>query len=377
MSATKQDLLSLKEENMKMKDNFKNFLQKYKTNKKYVPKQKVMEFMEEQDSLMDNLNLQIDNILVKNEKSYQKPTKMLPKKRKIPEILPFVGNKISPKRPRMEFVIVKNSLENIINNPGLQHLAENIFSYLNYKDLESCQHINTSSKLILANPRFWLNRFIQKGMSKKNQIDWIKAFQLIQNEDLKRKALLYLKNILQKGRKLVDIPCYILDSSILLRKKRSTYNSIKNDRLEALYYRYNAVNFGGSIPGAIQILPADNEIKKNPRSFKSIYWMARIMCLAAKRGHFDVIQSLSSIMDNPNYPLIIDFNHPLTINPIFPHGNSETPIGNASKNGHLRIVKFLVSQSGNLEHGEIIKSAILAKAHGQNHIYDYLRSIHG
>ena len=63
--------------------------------------------------------------------------------------------------------------------------------------------------------------------------------------------------------------------------------------------------------------------------------------------------------------------------PIFPHGNSEAPIGNASKNGHLRIVKFLVSQSDNLEHGEIIKSAILAKAHGHDHIYDYLRSIHG
>ena len=42
-----------------------------------------------------------------------------------------------------------NTLEKILNNPGLQHLAENIFDNLKYEDLEICRAINQSSKQIL------------------------------------------------------------------------------------------------------------------------------------------------------------------------------------------------------------------------------------
>ena len=42
-----------------------------------------------------------------------------------------------------------NTLEKILNNPGLQHLAENIFGNLNFEDLMICQGINQSSKQIL------------------------------------------------------------------------------------------------------------------------------------------------------------------------------------------------------------------------------------
>ena len=42
-----------------------------------------------------------------------------------------------------------NTLEKILNNPGLQHLAEFIFDNLKYKDLEICRGINQSSKQIL------------------------------------------------------------------------------------------------------------------------------------------------------------------------------------------------------------------------------------
>ena len=56
MFATKQDLLSVKEENLKLKQNFKKFLKKHEQNKKYITKDKVKEFMEEQETLIDNLN---------------------------------------------------------------------------------------------------------------------------------------------------------------------------------------------------------------------------------------------------------------------------------------------------------------------------------
>ena len=67
MFATKQDLLSLKEENLKLKENFKIFLKKHEQNKKYISKEKVKEFMEEQETIMNNINQQIDHIIVKDE----------------------------------------------------------------------------------------------------------------------------------------------------------------------------------------------------------------------------------------------------------------------------------------------------------------------
>ena len=57
-------------------------------------------------------------------------------------------------------------LEKIFNNPGLQHLAENIFWNLHVEDLKICAQINQSCKQILQNPIFCLIKFRQ--LSKKN-----------------------------------------------------------------------------------------------------------------------------------------------------------------------------------------------------------------
>ena len=47
-----------------------------------------------------------------------------------------------------------NTLEKILNNPGLQHLAGKIFANLNFEYLMICQGINQSSKQILDHPKF-------------------------------------------------------------------------------------------------------------------------------------------------------------------------------------------------------------------------------
>ena len=67
-------------------------------------------------------------------------------------------------------------MENILKNPGLRHLAENIFWQLSYEDLENCRLINQSSKKILKNQLFWRKKLIpQAGLfTKKNQPDWVK-----------------------------------------------------------------------------------------------------------------------------------------------------------------------------------------------------------
>ena len=73
-------------------------------------------------------------------------------------------------------------LENFMKSPGLQHLAENILLNLDYQTLEHWGDINQVFKQFLNvtmnNPMFWLKRFIQRGLSKKNQEDWLEAIQM-------------------------------------------------------------------------------------------------------------------------------------------------------------------------------------------------------
>ena len=238
MSATKQELLSLKEDNLKLKENFKKFMKKHESNKKYITKEKVKEFVEHQEIIIENLNQKIENMIVKDENRYQKngTTVGVSQKRKRSEIFPAGNENKASKRNRIEPKIVKNSLENFITTPGLQHVAENIFSYLNYQDITDCQRINRSSKLILDNPRFWLRKFIQNGMSKKNQNDWIKAIQLTKNSKLERNIYLYLKRSLRKE-KLMNLPCYIdkdvIEKSAELLNSRVSLIQVLGEFLES------------------------------------------------------------------------------------------------------------------------------------------------
>ena len=98
-------------------------------------------------------------------------------------------------------------MEKIINNPGLQHLAENIFLNLNYADLKKCQLINQSARQILENPMFWIKELIRKGLSKENQKDWIKENQAETNLE-KRKHIAAYKNWNYSKKKFFDPPCY-------------------------------------------------------------------------------------------------------------------------------------------------------------------------
>ena len=90
-------------------------------------------------------------------------------------------------------------MEKIITNPGLQHLAENIFWNLNVEDLKICRIINQSCKQILDNPMFWLRKF--EHLSKANQKDWIKVITSETNSEKKRAIIAYLQWNLKKFEK--------------------------------------------------------------------------------------------------------------------------------------------------------------------------------
>ena len=94
--------------------------------------------------------------------------------------------------------ILVATLETIINNPGFQHVAEEIFGNLNDNSLENCQQLNESSKQIvkiLEDPLFWLKKFVRGGhLSKK----WTKMIQSKKSTDIEKDILLYLKWTLRK-----------------------------------------------------------------------------------------------------------------------------------------------------------------------------------
>ena len=98
-----------------------------------------------------------------------------------------------------------NPMENFLNNPGLAHLADNIFDNLDFEDIKVCRDINQSSQQKLDNPLFWLRKF--GGLSNKNQKDWIKVIQSVKNSDKERAIVSYLQWNLKKD-VLVDLPCY-------------------------------------------------------------------------------------------------------------------------------------------------------------------------
>ena len=96
-------------------------------------------------------------------------------------------------------------MEKIINNPGLQHLAEKVFWNLDVEDLKICAQINQSCKQILQTPIFCLRKF--EHLSKKNRRDWIEVIQSVKNSNKGIAIISYLRWNLKKG-DLVDLPCY-------------------------------------------------------------------------------------------------------------------------------------------------------------------------
>ena len=95
-------------------------------------------------------------------------------------------------------------MENFINNPGFQHLAENIFCNLELEDLKLCGLINQSCKQILDNPMFWLKKF--RSLSEENEKNWIKTMKSVNNSGKEKAIISYLQWNLKK--KVVDLPCY-------------------------------------------------------------------------------------------------------------------------------------------------------------------------
>ena len=182
-------------------------------------------------------------------------------------------------------------MDEIINNPGLQHIIELIFFNLDHKDLMNCQLVNKSTKQILENPMFWLKKWsFNLGLSKENQTDWIKAVQMTKNTNLETKVIRYIQQNIIIGH-FVDG-----DTPIHHAAREGHLDVIKF--LAPLIENLNPQDVYGDTP----------------------------IHEAASFGHLDVIRFLAPLTENPNKP----------------NKNGITPINVAMKKNYIWIDFFLV-----------------------------------
>jgi len=341
MTNSKQDLLSLKEENQKLNEHLKDFLKKYQGNKKYITKNKVQQLVKEHESMIKNINGRIDDIIAKDDDE-DRPAK----KRRI--VKPVIQ--------------IKSYLQHFIDNPGLQHLAEDIFVNLNDQDVETCRDVNRSFQQFMdsctTNSLFWLKKFIRRGISKKNQMAWTRAIQLTKETNLEKYILSYLKRC-EKNIRVVDLPCYI-DEDFLKRSAkmiRMFLQNLENPNVPDGYGKdtiHSCAKLGDLETIKHMALLKVETANAPDRNWKTpIYW-------AALNGHTEIVRILAYLAENPNtttsdgetpiymaasrgHTEIIKILAPLSENPNTPISNGKTPKNVAEEKGHLEIVQVLES----------------------------------
>ena len=201
-------------------------------------------------------------------------------------------------------------MENIIQNPGLQHITEMILLDLDFEDLQTCQPLSKSCQEIIEDPMFWLRKLrAQRGLSEKNYNDWAKAIQSARNTNMETNVKLYLQKVIKNGH-VVDFPCFI-DADALENSTGFTFEKALKER-----------NLG-----VLQILASMERdpnpiVAPNPRT---------AIENAALNGHLNIIKILA----------------PITIDPVFQDYHGITPIWFASWRGHIDVLKFLAPLSKN------------------------------
>ena len=232
-------------------------------------------------------------------------------------------------------------MEKIINNPGLQHLAEKVFLNLDVEDLKICAQINKSCKQILQTPIFCLRKF--ENLSKKNKKDWIKDIQSLKNCDKGIAIISYLKWNFKKNIYL-GLPCYSNsavqdDFKKILWKNCRCRERISDKELEIVKI----------------IVPL---IDKPNAPNKKYGWTP--IDSAAQNGHTEIVKFLAPLIDNPNAP----------------NKNGWTPLHCAAYRGFTKIVKILASLASNPNPPDKDGNnpIFLARSHGHTEIVKILES---
>ena len=202
-------------------------------------------------------------------------------------------------------------MEFVTKSPGLQQVSEDIFKLLDLKRLMNCRLVNSS----------WKNVFDQL-------IFWIKKLNEMKG---------------RKGNKIEDM--YIIKSWKMLAQEMDTADDLSNDFVLILIKFYQIKKLQQPLDIVVEL----EEAKKNPDLIKFIL------------EHEDIFSSTGEIMDTEGCVIGCFFN-PIHLAAFYGHTatvekllgkydsstikdeNGDTPILRAVEQGHIEVVKFLVTK---------------------------------
>ena len=254
-------------------------------------------------------------------------------------------------------------LEEIINSPGLQHIAEEIFLNLDFNGIMTCKLVNDSCKDIVDKRIFWLKKWKMRGLSNENYKDWVNAIQMTKNITLEKNIHAYIKMVIEIGH-FVDVPCYI-DSKIILEfsNESSFWKAfIENNAgiLQLLAVEYikdiNEERFLKAVDkNKLDVIKVLAPLLQYPNPSVKKFGGITPISVAASRGHLNLIKFLVPLTQNPNLLIgipihaaamnghadVIKYLAPLTKNPNAQDSMGRTPIYLAAQNGHLECIKVL------------------------------------
>ena len=253
-------------------------------------------------------------------------------------------------------------LEKFINIPGLQHLAENIFMNLNYRDLEAFGSVKGNFQhfldQLMENPLFWMKKFVRGGMSKKNETNWIEMIQMTRGTKIWKHILSYFKRYFKNEIQIdFDLPCYIKKENLI---KLSEIIKKTEDREQSIACYYDKI---------VKILdhlavssedPDEDQCTPNHWAIENSLQILSQFCnapdefgrtpiyVAAYNGYTEVVKVLALLTDKPNAP----------------KNNGITPIYEAAWIGCTEIVKILVHFTDNLNvPDKIVRTPIYVAAY--------------
>ena len=316
-------------------------------------------------------------------------------------------------------------METIINNPGLQHLAEKVFLNLDVEDLKNCEHINQSCKQILENPMFWLKKF-GGSLSKKNEKDWVKIIQSVKNFVYEKLIISYLKCNLKKEIRVVNLLRFWFEKFRSLSKKNQKYwikviaseKNFEREKAIMCYLIWNLKNlpFKEDVPCYSSPAVQDKFRKKiwnycnkiylsneDIKDLESLEILAHLtdnptapVFTAAANGHTEIVKILAPFINDPNAsyvrastmmklnPIssaatkghieIVKILAPLTDNPNASDINGVTPISWATHRGQIEVVKILapLTDTPNAPNGDGVTPIFMAAMNGHTEIVKIL-----
>ena len=259
-------------------------------------------------------------------------------------------------------------MEDIVKNPGLQHIITTSLIFLEKNDIASFRLVNQDCKNNVDDPIFFLKKLSQVADVPKHLIEtWKKIIQNPQHAtfEIKQKIAMELmkmfstnlaKSPLELAYKLAESKSNPdLVKTILEISDPKSYVKAPKTLIGNLRPIHIAACFGYVEAARTMIINSCPVDLQDEHGLTSIY-------LAAQNGHLEFVQELLNFSANPNIPSsfgrtpifqaaskghveIVKLLIPLIDAPNAPDG--WTPIHMAAMNGHVEVVQLLMETTNN------------------------------